>query len=1609
MNRRSTVEQFHRYEPVEPDTAAVLGAWRVRGIRVVGLTDRWPEMDETTRHGLAIAGIELPEIVYARCEGACKAVALGQFFEQHPEIAGQGRWMFVDDSLTNLQNVRAAYPSMEAIQYLGVQPNVDRTITDITQGLAHEPSWHVWRERFDAVRRLAEEYPKDFEWSAVGFVRNADVDHVLLIPVPRRLSAEGQQIFARYIAGVVNNYLVSVGAHGVRVRSSLAALVNEEIAARYPQLDELLKDYYLGYWEGVRQVDDFSIGGPARRLQPSPRRIRPIGRVIGLNIGQSDLKMVVLDSGQVVAGSQRLLPQWRGSPAQAGREIDQIAQAIETLQAEFFDASHPLRAIGIAVPGVLRHHRIVTKSALGLAMAEEQFQAFQRMDVLLQERFGVPVVLEQDVRSRAVALSQQDGIRDAFLIDLGTSLGGAWIDAEGRVPDDVNQVGRMVAEMSADAVWRDDRKAQGVQSLYLSARGLERLARASQLSGASPADVAALSRQQDPGAIAVLRTLGVRLGQLLDELSGLYPISRAIVSGGLMQADRQGIIVTAASEWLRGRHLPDVSVDADPLEARFGGAIGAAWVAYEALERQAEPQLSFSILGASEARVLQEVAQAEEAGADALHIDVIDGRFTAGVEPFDGISRLRQLRSYTRLPVEIHLMVEEPDAGLIRGLLESGFVERQDYLYAHYESFRTPEDLRAFVGQVKSRGVQFGLVLNPGTPVSVFASVSDLVDRQFDRVVLMSVIPGASGRPFVPQTMDKLDQLSRALKARRLPAKIVLDGGLTPALVAQAHRQGASHMVVRTAVVTAEDVVRGFERLKGRSSLQQNLDARVVRDPDHLRIVATLLDMNQGQLFARWELPGHHDDRKRAFLGQLVEMDRGYPGGLRAYQANAKKLIEDSARGQNPFEGETPEVPDGVQLTQMDESLLQFEQEGLLAANRLAFVLVAGGLGERLGYDGIKLAIPLTLVTSSAYLEWYIASILALQEKSNRLTGESRKIPLVIMTSDETHDNTLELLRRHDNFGLASDQLIILRQGLVPAMRDNTGAFVLSDEDPYRLESKPHGHGDMHRLLYRHGLVDAWVAEGRTHTVFIQDTNGQVFNGILPALGVSRARGFEFNFMTVPREAKEQAGVIIRRRRHDGTSITGNVEYNLLDPFLRATINPQGDAPDPTTGLSVYPGNTNAFIIRNDAYQRILRDTRGLVQEFVNPKYADATRTTFTSPARLETMMQDAALWFSTVGATHFEKRHVFSPVKNNLVTGARNPANGLYPDAMPTGEADFHKHFRRLLQRAGVQINVEGNPATARGVPYQAGAKVVLRPRFAQTVREIIEKIKGGSITDRSTLIIDGEHVVLENLQLDGALIIRTAPDVTLTIRNATVTNAGWHFVELTDEEMRDPTVSSELKVRGYRLDKRGERVIELSEPGDYELSMDGVLRPTTQTQRQARVEQQLRIAPAQAKSPAPMALMTILLGGGWLGLALLGMDLSWWPSGLLGGSTTAFGLWTIVEMIRHSRAMRLGRTVTKEEFAVRLAAAVEQGLLPADTCLACIKPVSRGEALPPGERLRPFQAAKQIGAETYVRVELAYSTPELARVIRHELSHKAHPIHGPPAVVWPLVWLAS
>ncbi|CAM9710556.1 unnamed protein product, partial [Laminaria digitata] len=93
-----------------------------------------------------------------------------------------------------------------------------------------------------------------------------------------------------------------------------------------------------------------------------------------------------------------------------------------------------------------------------------------------------------------------------------------------------------------------------------------------------------------------------------------------------------------------------------------------------------------------------------------------------------------------------------------------------------------------------------------------------------------------------------------------------------------------------------------------------------------------------------------------------------------------------------------------------------------------------------------------------------------------------------------------------------------------------------------------------------------------------------VLNSLLPALGVSSSKGYHMNSICVPRKAKEAAGAITALTRDDGTSLIINVEYNQLDPILRATVSPEGDVNDPDTGLSPFPGNTNNLVFMLDPY-----------------------------------------------------------------------------------------------------------------------------------------------------------------------------------------------------------------------------------------------------------------------------------------------------------------------------------------------------------------------------------------------------------------------------------------
>jgi UDP-sugar pyrophosphorylase len=247
-------------------------------------------------------------------------------------------------------------------------------------------------------------------------------------------------------------------------------------------------------------------------------------------------------------------------------------------------------------------------------------------------------------------------------------------------------------------------------------------------------------------------------------------------------------------------------------------------------------------------------------------------------------------------------------------------------------------------------------------------------------------------------------------------------------------------------------------------------------------------------------------------------LDHSYPGGLAAYLTKAQALLQESAQGVNPFAEYTAAVPNGESLSFDNSNLSDAEHVGLEAASNLAICIVAGGLGERLGYSGIKLSLETNLCTNQSYLQTYCDYIQALEYRTQS------KIPLVIMTSGDTDQATRELLQQNNNFGLRD--VTIVMQDKVAALKD--GAAGLAMDGPWAVQTKPHGHGDVHHLLYRHGSVDKWVNEGKTHLVFLQDTNALVVNGILPTLGVSVSKGFHMNSICIPRRAGEAAGAITK-------------------------------------------------------------------------------------------------------------------------------------------------------------------------------------------------------------------------------------------------------------------------------------------------------------------------------------------------------------------------------------------------------------------------------------------------------------------------------------------------
>ncbi|MBI3969880.1 MAG: ribulose-phosphate 3-epimerase [Chloroflexi bacterium] len=221
-------------------------------------------------------------------------------------------------------------------------------------------------------------------------------------------------------------------------------------------------------------------------------------------------------------------------------------------------------------------------------------------------------------------------------------------------------------------------------------------------------------------------------------------------------------------------------------------------------------QIAPSILAADLAALGQAVREAEAAGADAIHVDVMDGRFVPEIS--FGRQMVAALRRHTSLPMDVHLMVAEPQRH-VGPFAESG----ASAITIHAEAFAGTVPLRGALESIRAHGIPAGVALKPVTPVDVLDDLWDAVDR----VLTMAVEPGYSGQAFMPEVLPKLAALARRVRDAGRPVDLAVDGGIDEETARNCVEAGATFLVAGSSVYnTRRTVAEGMAALRAAVSRQ---------------------------------------------------------------------------------------------------------------------------------------------------------------------------------------------------------------------------------------------------------------------------------------------------------------------------------------------------------------------------------------------------------------------------------------------------------------------------------------------------------------------------------------------------------------------------------------------------------------------------------------------------------------------------------------------------------------------------------------------------------------------------------------------------------------------
>jgi ribulose-phosphate 3-epimerase len=213
-------------------------------------------------------------------------------------------------------------------------------------------------------------------------------------------------------------------------------------------------------------------------------------------------------------------------------------------------------------------------------------------------------------------------------------------------------------------------------------------------------------------------------------------------------------------------------------------------------------RLSASILAADFGRLAEEVRAAEQAGVDWIHVDVMDGHFVPNITM--GPVVVQAIRKITQLPLDVHLMIEQPERYL-EAFVEAG----ADWLGIHVEA---TVHLDRQVHRIKELGAAAAVTLNPATPLDCLEYILPDVDM----VLLMTVNPGFAGQAFIPGMLPKVRQLRQRLDRLPSPGLLQVDGGVHPDTIADLDEAGADVFVAGSGIFKGGDIAANVQALRAR-------------------------------------------------------------------------------------------------------------------------------------------------------------------------------------------------------------------------------------------------------------------------------------------------------------------------------------------------------------------------------------------------------------------------------------------------------------------------------------------------------------------------------------------------------------------------------------------------------------------------------------------------------------------------------------------------------------------------------------------------------------------------------------------------------------------------